>query len=280
MKKYRLFLTVFILVLFCFGMAYGQLVVSDMNVTSGTVYEVVYDQLGNGELVYVDRTYIFSSVPGFISGATYIKTSNDDKNSISLDFLSFTVNVGVVVYVSHDDRISIKPEWLSGFVLIQNDVVTNDTVFSLYRKNFLAGRVVLGGNKFEDTDLGNSMYQVMIVPTSEGVEPEPLPDSPLVFRFVDDIPPSSIYLRLIFTWGVSEGAESYAIYMSEVSGEYSFGQGKALGVCTHDWFIQNGEFMTPEIQMELGKYYYFVATARNKYGESDPSNEVHWIGGQ
>ena len=57
-----------------------QLVVSDLNVASGRAYQVVDGGLTSGALVYIDRSYTYTSVLGTLEGATYIETANKDKS--------------------------------------------------------------------------------------------------------------------------------------------------------------------------------------------------------
>ncbi len=139
----------------------GDHLVSNPDVSSGGNYEIISDGLIQGVPVYIDRDFIFSSVPPELAGKTYIKTANDDKSSSGISFLSFEVNQDVSVYVAHDDRIITKPVWLSSFADTGEKLVTSDTPLSLYEKDFSAGTVTLGGN---GGDVTSSMYSVIVVP--------------------------------------------------------------------------------------------------------------------
>ena len=79
---------------------------------SGKAYEVIENGLQSGALLYIDRSYIFSSVPSSLEGATYIKTSNDDKTITDDSLISFEVNQNVTVYVAYDDSVSTQLSWL------------------------------------------------------------------------------------------------------------------------------------------------------------------------
>ncbi len=152
--------------------------ISNLTVASGQVYEVVENGLLNGVPVYIDRSYTYSSVPGFLQGATYIKTANDDKESSGDSFLSFDVDKDVIVYVAHDDNITTKPSWLSSFTDTGENLVTTDTTLSIFGCYYLAGMVTLGGNESS----GNSMYSVIIVETGGtgviNVAPDGVIDTP------------------------------------------------------------------------------------------------------
>jgi hypothetical protein len=119
-------------------------VVSKLSVASGKAYKM-RTSLANGKNVYIDRTYSYNNIPSLVSGATYIETANDDKLYSNTKFVSFDVNRSVTVYVAHDDRITTKPSWLKSFTDTGKNL-TSDVPMSLYKKNFSAGRISLGGN--------------------------------------------------------------------------------------------------------------------------------------
>lgn len=136
------------------------LVISNLTVAGGKPYEVVYNGLEIGALVYIDRTYTYSSVPNWLKGSTYIKTANDDKDSTGASFMTFEVNQDVTVYVAHDDRIATEPSWLVSFTDSGADLAISGTTFSIFAKDFMAGTITLGGNEGGG---GNSMYTVIVV---------------------------------------------------------------------------------------------------------------------
>ncbi len=149
----------------------NELIVSNLNVSSNRNYEVVSDGLQDGAIVYTDRGYTFTTVPSSLQGATYIKTANDDKNLSGSSFLTFDVNQDVTVYIAYDDRISVKPSWLSLYTDIGDNIDTG-MQFSLYAKNFSAGTITLGGNEGGGN---SSMYSVIIQGASsmDIVSPKP-----------------------------------------------------------------------------------------------------------
>jgi len=133
----------------------GTAIISNLSVASGKAYQILTG-LSNNLLCYIDRTYKYSNVPSFMNGATFIKTANDDKKRTDTNFLTFTANYNVKVYVAYDNR-NAKPAWLSTYTDTKADLTT-DTGFSIYQKNFSAGKITLGGNVS-----GGSMYTVMII---------------------------------------------------------------------------------------------------------------------
>ena len=148
----------------------GEVAVSDVTVESGRSYTVVEGGLQNGASCYIDRDYTYSDVPEFLVGATYIQTANDDKDSQGDGFLTFTVDQDVTVYVAHDDRYTTKPDWMADFEDSGLNITTDKT-FSLYKKDFAAGTVVLGANA--PAEIGkSSMYTVIVVPCAGGNGPQ------------------------------------------------------------------------------------------------------------
>jgi len=143
---------------YCYDNETKMLVISDI---SPSAYDVSYDDLDEGELVYTDRSYTFSGVPAAYEQQTYIKTENDDKTSTGSSFLTFEINMASTVYVAHDDRITTKPDWMNSFTDTGDALTTGSDDFSLYAKDFAAGTVTLGGNYGTGS---HSMYNVVVIP--------------------------------------------------------------------------------------------------------------------
>ncbi|MCJ8164146.1 InlB B-repeat-containing protein [Pontibacter sp. E15-1] len=121
--------------------------VSGVAASSGRSYAL--GQLAVGVAHYTDRTYTVKSVPSSLSGATLIRTANDDKKSTAAALLSFDLSEAATVYVAYDPRGSTLPAWLSGWQKLTEQVGVNDAKISsmiLYSKSFGVGRVSLGGN--------------------------------------------------------------------------------------------------------------------------------------
>ena len=141
----------------------SSLTISNLAVASGQTYVVPASGLQAGATVYMDRAYMFTTVPASVQGAAYIQTANDDKAATNVAFLSFTVNQPVTVYVAHDVRITPKPAWLGTFSDTGQNLVTSDTTLRLFARNYSAGLVTLGGNTG-----GFSMYSVIVQPQAGG----------------------------------------------------------------------------------------------------------------
>ena len=147
------------------------LVISDLTVASGRAYKVVEYGLETTALVYTDRDFTFTAVPQSVAGSTYIKTANNDKTGTEADFLSFSVNQDVTVYVGYDNRATSLPDWLAGWASTNESVVTTDTSLKLYSKDFPAGQISLGANRAQGASGAGSNYSVMIL----GKGPAPAP---------------------------------------------------------------------------------------------------------
>ena len=161
----------------------SQLTIYNLSVASGIAYLIVPDSLAVGAPAYLDRDYTYSLVPTGLEGATYIRTANQDKGSSGDAFLSFEVNQDVAVYVAHDDRKPTKPSWLlESFRDTGQNLVTTDAILSLFRNDFKAGTVNLGGNEAP----GNSMYTVVILEQEMApIFDTELPDPPVGLTIIE-----------------------------------------------------------------------------------------------
>jgi hypothetical protein len=155
-----------------------ELEVSILNVASGQPYEVVNDGLVPGALVFIDRSYTFTTIPANLNGSTYIKTANADKNSVQVDFLTLSVNQDVTVYVAYDEQANSLPTWLSGWNNTGQMVKTTDVDQRLFSKSFVAGTITLGGNMAAGAARVDSNYNVIVVGQGTSTLPLPTPTPP------------------------------------------------------------------------------------------------------
>ncbi len=137
-------------------------VVANVKVSSGRTYPVVARGLVVGGTQYIDRSYTFRTVPALLSGATLVRTANDDKDLApgSSSVVSFDVSDAAVVYVAMDPKLA-RPSWMgaewtsAGVTLGSTDGGKN---FTVYRRAVAAGRVTLGSNVSKVT--GAAMYTI------------------------------------------------------------------------------------------------------------------------
>jgi hypothetical protein len=103
-----------------------------------------------GAPVYVDRSYVVSSVPPEMAGTLMVRGANDDGKVVSDDYLTLELAKPTTVYVAFDGRGEGTwwPKWLvSGGWTRTGDVVgTTDRPLVVFRKEVDAGTLVLGGN--------------------------------------------------------------------------------------------------------------------------------------
>lgn len=111
---------------------------------------------------YVDRWYKIGKFPSFLQGSKLIKTANDDKSSKGENYLTFNVNKDVSVFVAHWSSIKVTPKWLRDSFQ-RTDLIINsgEDDYILYKKDFSAGKVSLGGN-IESEEEDHAMYSVII----------------------------------------------------------------------------------------------------------------------
>src|SRR5262249_43175437 len=107
------------------------------------------------------------------SGQTYIETANADKvvTPGSSSFMTFKVTQSAKVYVAHDSHITVRPTWLTQNFMDTGVEVTSQQSslghFELFVNSYPAGATVtLGSNIPTGGPTSNSMYTVIVVPTT------------------------------------------------------------------------------------------------------------------
>lgn len=148
--------------------------VDNIRTASGLFYSVIENGFSEGAISYTDRDYTFIDIPGFLVGATYIMTANEDKFSTDSEFLSFDVNLPVSVYIGYSVEYPMRPDWLlSEFRRVSgsynmynpdpNPNVWHTLTKELYLRDYPPGRVILGGNRNPNDSYNGGMYTVIIV---------------------------------------------------------------------------------------------------------------------
>ncbi len=130
-------------------------------------------QRAEGDSVYSDRAYIFTRIPDRLVDWFWISTANDDKANSEEKFLEFYAAKAMKIIVGVDADVQTPPAWLQGWTLLDEGIVTNDTAFRLYEKEYAPGMVTLGGNGMSTS---SSMYLVLLQPNaSTGIDLPPAP---------------------------------------------------------------------------------------------------------
>ncbi len=140
----------------------GVLEITNVYAASGKNYSV--KKLKVGDLIYSDRNYNIEFIPPQYEGEFWVQTANDDKMaSTPTDFLTFSVNQSVNVFVGYDDRLSL-PAWLNNWEdtgdIIESDYTAGKDRYRLYKKTFQQGQVRLGPNNAQTNS--SNMYIVLI----------------------------------------------------------------------------------------------------------------------
>lgn len=141
------------------------------HVSSRRTYEV--GTVADGEKSYVDRQYAYRKVPDDFIGKIALRTSNEDDYIRTTDHLKLQLSHPATVYVGLDARGSRSPDWMKDWKLTEDSLETTEVRYRLYRRDFRAGQVVLGGNDRTATGC-SSNYVVIIVP----VDRKPTTDIP------------------------------------------------------------------------------------------------------
>ena len=127
--------------------------ISGITVSTNKAY--VTANLRGGDFYYIDRTtpgaHVLTDVPAAYECSQWIKTANDDKSVSTNPHLTFNVSSAASVFVGFDSRSASQPPWLAnGFTPTGEilDVADTDPTqeFRLFRRDFAAGAVALGGN--------------------------------------------------------------------------------------------------------------------------------------
>jgi hypothetical protein len=129
--------------------------------------------LQSGEKVFIDRDLTFGDIPNAYEGLDFLRTANDDKFVSSTAAISFAVAQPVTVYVAYDSRIPVLPSWLSDWVDTGDEWRGTGVQTDVYRRDFPAGRIDLGGN-----EMGFNMYSLAVGPQGGATPPPVQPPSP------------------------------------------------------------------------------------------------------
>jgi len=133
-----------------------------------------------GRSQYVDRAGPGPvSMPPALRGQAFIRTADGDHATAagSSDFLSFEVAQSSTVYVAHDTRITLKPQWLaSNFMDSGMQLRIGSVKFELYSNVYPSHALVsLGSNIPSGGNDHGHMYSVIVVPTADNVGPPSAP---------------------------------------------------------------------------------------------------------
>ncbi|MFV2058165.1 MAG: Ig-like domain-containing protein [Thiohalomonadales bacterium] len=119
---------------------------TNIKVTQTTPAAYQWTSLIKDRTVYVDRSYTYQDIPNNLVNLHLLQTANEDKTRTNNNFISFNVNKAIEILVAHDDRITAKPNWLQSYNDTSQNLNIDGVPHSLYKKDFAAGTVTIGGN--------------------------------------------------------------------------------------------------------------------------------------
>lgn len=141
--------------------------VTEVQARAPGLYRMDWSGLSPGKRHYTDRDYFITDIPAELDGLPYLQTCNQHDRSTSGEWLSMKSDSAVTLLVGVDVRNNAPLGWMKigqpgGFEDTGLQLVTTDSTFRIYRKNFPAGRIVLGGNTNDPrNDSGRGMYIVI-----------------------------------------------------------------------------------------------------------------------
>ncbi|MBA4368868.1 MAG: hypothetical protein C0403_14670, partial [Desulfobacterium sp.] len=122
--------------------------------------------LETGNAYYTDvLDYTVTSIPVILEDGIWINTANSDRNNTDDSYISFTTDRNIRLYIAYDAGATTRPDWMSGYTDTGvNLSITNPSapLHRLYRKDFSAGSVTLGGNLATGANGADANYVVII----------------------------------------------------------------------------------------------------------------------
>ncbi len=128
--------------------------------------------LPTGYPYYVDQSYTLTTIPTALADGIWIQTANAtaERTNTSTNYIYFTVDRPVTVYVAYDAGATSRPDWLAlpanGWLDAGLNVQTTDPLtptLHVYSKSFPAGPVNLGGNLATGASGADSNYLAVVV---------------------------------------------------------------------------------------------------------------------
>jgi len=142
-------------------------VLHKLSVQTGSVYTTYIMQVK--QRCYVDREMEINRVPADLTGLAAIRTAYADKDCGGDNLLHFTVKRPAAVFVAYPASELRQPQWLHTFdkeadqVEVVDDMAQANYIFQLYRREFPAGQITLGGNRPDEIGWEQSLTYFVIV---------------------------------------------------------------------------------------------------------------------
>ena len=127
---------------------------------SHEVYDIGVSTVGS--LVYADRDYVFTALPDVVADQQYL-LFNDNMHRTDADYARLHLYQPATLYAAIDADACALPGWLSAWEPVGDVVETSDLPLALYRHDFAAGEVLLGGNEMSPAACVRSHYVIFVV---------------------------------------------------------------------------------------------------------------------
>ncbi len=156
------------------GLPYSSFV-ENISADSDYRYRMGLDVLSKGSPLYLDNGTTVMRFPDELDGSSYLQTANADRKSTGSDFLSFDLPVASEVFVAHDIKVRDRPAWLEeGFEQLKKRFLgTTAGSYTIWKREFPAGRVTLGGNTQDGQAADPLNYAVLVKPLPVAPPPKP-----------------------------------------------------------------------------------------------------------
>ncbi len=119
-----------------------------------------------GNAYYTDvPDYTVTSIPVILEDGIWINTANSDRNNTDDNYISFTTDRNIRLYIAYDGGAATRPNWMSGYTDTGVNLSTTNPsapLHRLYRKDFPAGSVTLGGNLAAGANGADANYVVIV----------------------------------------------------------------------------------------------------------------------
>ena len=124
-----------------------------------TTYEL--SKLNVGNKYYIDRDFTLTGIPDEYKGLFMIKTANNNKSTVNLDF-HFNTCSSADIFIAYDHRLN-APGWIKNYYdSTGKKIYVNDSYveyFNIWKKSVSVGVVTLGDNQGTSA---SSMYFIFI----------------------------------------------------------------------------------------------------------------------
>lgn len=131
----------------------------------GSIGDVIEDVFVafEGQPLYRDESYLFTKVPSFLVDQKYFLMRNGNMRDDDPVYVSFELGRAATLYAAVDAEACELPAWMDDWAETDYTLDTTDIPMKLYRKEYPAGEVALGGNWMEPAACIRNHYILFVV---------------------------------------------------------------------------------------------------------------------